>query len=240
MITLTEEGERLLGHARLILEDIALAEADLAKRRDAPEGLVRVGVTTALGLFISRTLLGELYERYPLLQVELLMSDWHGSMIEEGLDAAFRIGHVAEDHLIQRRICDITRVLVAAPSYLAERGPAARAEDLSGHELIGYGYDRDPVTWSVDGLTVRVEGRFKSNSSALAHQAALAGLGIGLLPAFQVHDDLSHGRLSPVLPASTIAPLHLSIVYRPGRRLPPRTRMFIEFSKEKLELLVGA
>ncbi|CAN5401628.1 LysR family transcriptional regulator [soil metagenome] len=237
-LKLTEEGERMLDHARSILQEIALTEADFGERRTTPEGLVRVGVTTALGMFLTKNLLGQFYTLYPRLRIEFLMSDWHGNMVQEGLDAAFRIGDIAEDSLIQRRLCEIPRFLVASPSYIASQYAPEATSDLTSHNLLAYGYDRDPVIWNIDEITVPAEGRFKCNSSAAVHQAALAGLGIGLLPEFQVADDLKSGHLLPVLPDAKILPLRLSIAYPPDRRLPPRTRIFVDFVKSAVEPLI--
>lgn len=233
-IKLTDDGERLLGHARSILDDINLAEAELGKRRTGAEGLLRIGVTTALGLFLSRNLLGSLYVRYPRLRIHLLVSDLPGNMIEEGMDLSFRIGDITEDSLIQRRIGNVPRSLVCSPRYLADRDSPSSARDLASHELVGYQYDRRADSWIVNGEQVPVDGRFTCNSSGAAHQAVLAGLGIALLPTFQVQSDLAAGKLVQLLPNALIEPLRLSIAWPPGHRLSSKARAFIEFASTEI------
>jgi DNA-binding transcriptional LysR family regulator len=235
---LTDDGGRLLLHARAILADIDRAESELGKGRADAEGLLRVGVTTAIGLFLSRNLLGELYDLHPLLRIHLMMSDAPANMIEEGMDISFRVGEISEDSLIQRRIGDVRRSLVASPRYLAEKAIPKAAHELCVHELVGYRYDKLYASWAIDNEQIPVEGRFTCNSSEAAHQAVLAGLGIGLLPTFQIKDDVAAGELVHLLPKSIIEPLRLSIAWPPGNRLSTKMRAFIEFAGTEIAPLI--
>jgi DNA-binding transcriptional LysR family regulator len=235
---LTDDGGRLLHHARAILADIDLAESELGKRRADAEGLLRVGVTTALGLFLSRNLLGKLYDLYPRLRIHLMMSDTPANMVEEGMDLSFRVGEISEDSLIQRHIGDVRRSLVASPRYLADKAIPKAVHQLRFHELVGYSYDRLHPNWVIDSEHIPVEGRFTCNSSEAAHQAVLAGLGIGLLPTFQIQGDVAAGDLIHLLPKAMIEPLRLSIAWPPGHRLSSKVRAFIEFASTEIAPLV--
>src|SRR3546814_3234603 len=79
-------------------------------------------------------------------------------------------------------------------------------EDLSAHQCIAYAYGDVPARWTIDGRERVAAGAFRSDSSEAVHRAALSGLGIALLPAVRVRDDIAAGRLAPVLPDSHIAP----------------------------------
>ncbi|HLY89768.1 MAG TPA: LysR substrate-binding domain-containing protein [Acetobacteraceae bacterium] len=228
-LALTDEGLRLLDHGRAILEDIEQAELDLSQGEAGVSGVVRVGVTTALGLHYAERL-ATLHARHPSLRIEFAVADWRSNMAEEGLDLALRVGEVPPGMEDVALLGPVDRVLVAAPAYLEERGAPDRPEDLHRHECIGYGYGPSPAMWDVGGLRLRVSGCFRANSSEAVYRAVLSGLGIGLLPHIQVRHDLAAGRLRPLLDGVIIDPLILSVIHRFGRTgLPPRIRVVRDF-----------
>lgn len=234
-LTLTDEGERLVERARGILEQVELAEADMKGRRAVPEGVVRIGVTTALGLYYAERL-GPLRRRFPRLRIEFSVADWQGNMTEEGLDLALMIGQFPSDSLAVHPLGSIHRYLVAAPAYLAESGTPSRPEDLRSHECIVYGYGPTRTAWEVGGANHYVSGGFKANSSEAVHRAVLSGLGIGLLPVIQVQNDIDAGRLIRVLENHEVASLSLSVAHVASATMPPRIAAALEFLKSRFPL----
>lgn len=228
-LALTDEGLRLRDHGRAILEDLEQAELDLSQGETGVRGVVRVGVTTALGLHYAEHL-AALHARHPSLRIEFAVADWRSSMAEEGLDLALRVGEVPPGMEGIVPLGPIERILVAAPAYLRERGIPNRSDDLHRHECIAYGYGPSPAIWDVGDLRVPVSGCFRANSSEAVYRAVLSGLGIGLLPHIQVQHDLAAGRLQPLLADVVIDPLMLSVVHRFGEtELPPRIRVVRDF-----------
>ena len=90
-LSLTDDGQVLLAHARHLLESADEMETVLGRQSGAPRGLVRLGTSVAGGLFLA-TRLPVLLARHPGLSVELVMRDQPSDMIEERLDLAFRSG----------------------------------------------------------------------------------------------------------------------------------------------------
>ncbi|WP_150291138.1 LysR family transcriptional regulator [Sphingobium estronivorans] len=226
----TAEAERLLAHARAMLDALDVAEQDFGPVRNEPRGLVRIGLTTALGLhYVAR--LGDLTRRYPALQLDCAMTDWQRDVVEERLDLALRVGPVSDDSLVVHPLGSLPRLLVAAPDYLAGHGLPASAEHLSRHECIAYAYGDVPARWTIDGRERVVSGTFRSDGSEAVHRAAVSGLGIALLPAIRVQGDIETGRLVPVLPDSVIAALDIWAVHPSHKRLPPRARVVLDFLK---------
>jgi DNA-binding transcriptional LysR family regulator len=230
-LILTDEGERLLESACAILEELEAAETALGQRRAQPRGAVRVGVTTALGLYYAERI-GQLQARHPQLRVEFAVADWQRDMLQEGLDLALRVGERAEDALVIRPLGLIHRILVAAPGYLQETGRPLRPEDLSGRQCVVYGYGPSQVSWEIGGGAYPVGGFFRADSSEAVHRAVRSGLGIGLLPRLQVEHDLASGRLEQLLPEVAIEPLRLSAVRPAIRRPPPRVNAVLDFLVE--------
>lgn len=226
----TPEADRLLVHARQILDALEAAEQDFTPVRNQPSGLVRIGLTTALGLhYVER--LGELAARYPALQLDCAMTDWQRDVVEDRLDLALRVGPVGDDSLVVHALGRLPRRLVAHPAYLESHGAPQSAEDLAAHRCIAYAYGDVPARWTIDGRERVVSGIFRSDSSEAVHRAVLNGLGIALLPSVRVERDIAAGRLAPVLPDSVIAPLDIWAVHPSHKRLTSRARVVLDFLK---------
>ncbi|PZU59537.1 MAG: LysR family transcriptional regulator [Sphingobium sp.] len=226
-LTLTREGERLLDHARAVIEEIDHAEAEVSGDPVA-RGIVRMGVTTMLGLHYA-ALLPVLHARHPALKVEFAVSDWQDSLIDTGLDLAIRVGEEGADAAVVL-LGPVDRVVVASPAYLSDRGMPSDVAALSAHECIAYGYGPSQTVWEIGRQQLRIDGCFRANSSEAVHRAVVSGLGIGLLPRLQVRNDLLSGTLVALLPGVAIAPLTVSVIHRfAGVRLPVRVRAVLDF-----------
>ncbi len=231
-LALTPEGERLLEHARRVVAEIRTAEADLAGLM-VVRGVVRVGVTTALGLHYAERL-HHLARRHPELSVEFVVGDWQDSLVESGVDLALRVNDDAPGATGLEPLGLIRLALVASPAYLAERGTPMTAGDLLDHDCITYGYGAMPAIWEIDGGTWRVRGPFRANSSEAVLRAAISGLGLALLPYIQVAAAIAASQVMPLLPEAEIPALRLSIGHRfDAVPLPQRVRAVWDFLVEE-------
>lgn len=225
---LTTDGERLLEHAVAILDQVGLAESDLAGAV-AARGLVRIGVTTALGLHYAERL-GRLSEQHPELLVEWLMADWHDATDHGGLDLWLWVG---EDGAEGTLLGHLPRILAASPGYLRRHGVPVSVSDLAGHQCLAYGYAARPSPWLLEGKEFSLTGFLRANSSEAILRAARGGGGIGLLPRIQVEEDLARGLLTHVLPQVAIPPVAVLIAHGfRGMRMPMRTRVALDFLVE--------
>jgi DNA-binding transcriptional LysR family regulator len=224
--SLTRDGERLLEHAVAILDQIQMAEADLAGEA-AARGLVRVGVTTALGLHYAQRL-EVLRAGHPELTVEFLVADWREAAAGGGLDLWLEVGNSSSGRAAD--LGSLPRILVASPNYLARRGVPENIDDLAAHECLAYGYGARAEPWIVDGRELRVSGFLRANSSEAILRAVRGSLGIGLLPGIQVADDLANGLMRQILPRAAIQPLpiHVATGFR-GMRTPMRAQVVLDF-----------
>ncbi|PNU06720.1 LysR family transcriptional regulator [Novosphingobium guangzhouense] len=229
---LTADGERLLEHAVAILDQVGMAEADLAGTV-AARGLVRVGVTTALGLHYAGRL-SAMAEHHPELMVEWLVADWRDAADHGGLDLWLWVGSRENgndaDGQASSLLGELPRILVAAPDYLDRHGMPRSVDDLTRHQCLTYGYAARPAPWPIDGRKLEVSGFLRANSSEAVLRATRGGLGIGLLPRIQVEEDLARGQVVPVLPDADIPsiPVMLANGFR-GMRMPMRARVVLEF-----------
>jgi DNA-binding transcriptional LysR family regulator len=235
-LSLTDDGQGLLAHARHVVEAADEMEAALGRQASAPTGLVRLGTSIAGGHFLAPRL-PVLLERHPGLKVELVMRDQFTDMIDERLDIAWRSGEITDASLVVRRVGQLGRAVVAAPVYLERHGAPSVPEDLAAHTCLIHDFTHDAELWRFAGpggpVSVRVSGGFLANDSAAVRLACRAGHGIALLPEIQLIDDLRAGRLYRLLNdyPSEIVPVH--IIYPSRRNLAPRTRVVMDFLVEQ-------
>jgi len=231
-LSLTDDGENLHEHARSVLDMIEGMETALGQDKSSPSGHVRVATPVSLGLILMERV-PDLMTRYPSLSVELVMDDDPGDMIERRLDLAIRSGEVVNQSLIKRSLGEIARVAVAAPEYLDRRGVPLQPVDLADHACIVHRVTPNDSEWRLVGgdgvVSVTVQGALSTNNHAAVRSAALGGLGIALLPEYQIVDDVLAGRLQQVLPDYKSEPLPAYLVYPSRRHLAPRTRVVIDF-----------
>jgi DNA-binding transcriptional LysR family regulator len=196
-LSLTDDGEMLLGLARPVLDGIEEIEAALGQQSTLPVGLVRVGATVTSTRFLSQRL-PTLLTDHPGLKVELVVGDRIGDMIDERLDLAMRVGEITDTSLVARRTGTAVRVAVATPSYIERHGEPSSPAELANHTCIVHDVGSDSDVWTFvtpDGPKgFRVSGGFLANDIRAVHLAARTGYGIAYLVLVEVADDLRSGQ----------------------------------------------
>jgi DNA-binding transcriptional LysR family regulator len=234
-LTLTEEGESLLSHARELLAAAEEMETALRRRQASPTGPVRVGVASDTAMPVASRL-AELLRRHPALSVELIVAERFGDMVQERLDLVVQTGEPQAASAVARVIASFRRAVVAAPAYLDEHGMPADPSELAQHRCIVHEAGPDSDRWKFAGpdgpIDVRVAGPLQANSAAVVRHAALAGQGIAYLSEALVADDIRANRLCRLLPETCADREQLFVVYPSRRHMPPRTRVLIDFLVE--------
>ena len=236
-LSLTEDGQDLLGHAHHLLEVAEGMEGALGLHRTSPTGLVRIGVTTAGATLMGPRLFG-LLKQYPGLEIELVVRDQFGDMIEERLDVAMQVGQPNDSSLMARAAGAFGRSLVAAPIYLERRGAPSKPADLTEHACIIHEFGPDSAVWRFEGPDgpeqVRVTSSFRANNAEVVHRAVLAGNGISMVPEALIVDDIRAARLYRLLPKYKSGRQPTFVLYPSRRHLAPRTRVVIDFLIEQI------
>jgi DNA-binding transcriptional LysR family regulator len=189
-----------------------------------------------LGLYLANNL-HRLLDEHPQLSVDLVLRDYYGNLVADGLDAQVREGDRADSSLISRRIGATSNVLVAAPRYLTSRGAPQHPSGLSEHCcIIHQRAGNDDVWWFTDAdsqnrneISVAVAGRISTNNAAAVYRAALAGHGIACLSILLVGSDIAAGRLVRLLSEYPCRRYPIYIDYPSRRHLPLRVRVVIDF-----------
>ncbi len=203
-VRLTEAGQRLVDDTRASFEQIAQSFAQVRDLADAPQGLLRVTAPVAFARQQLVPRLADFLRDYPDVRLELELSDRLSSLATEGFDLAIRHTATPPDTHVAWALCETRSVLVASRAYLRKRGIPATPDDLRSHSCLHYPRTQDTPAWTFAGegdarVTVPVTGVLSANNSEALRDAALAGLGIALLPDFSLPAKL-RGTLVAVLP----------------------------------------
>ena len=211
-VRLTEAGQRLVDQTRAAFEQISQSFAQVRDLAEAPQGLLRVTAPVALARQQIVPLLPDFLRQYPQVRIELNLSDRLSSLATEGFDLAIRhTAHPPDTH-VAVALCATRSVLVASKAYLRRAGTPQQPADLAAHNCLHYPRPQERPAWTFEPsvkvkagtarerVTVQVSGSLAANNSEALRDAALAHLGIALLPDFSAQAALQAGKLVEVLP----------------------------------------
>ena len=215
-VRLTEAGERLVEATRGAFAQIEQGFAGVQDLVGEPHGVLRVSAPVALGRQQIVPRLAGFLRAYPQVRVELELSDRLVAMTQEGFDVALRHTAAPPDTHVAWPLCTTRSWLVASRAYLRRAGAPAAPRDLAAHDCLHYLRPGDTPTWSFEPdaaaarsgkaadigvrVSVGVRGVFAANNSEALRDAAIAGLGIALLPDFSAQAAVHAGKLQLVLP----------------------------------------
>ncbi|AZS22100.1 MULTISPECIES: LysR family transcriptional regulator [unclassified Caulobacter] len=229
-LSLTPEGEALLPHAQAMLEQEAEGRAAVRPAKAGASGLLRITASVPFGRKIVTPMMASFLRDNPDLRAELLLTDGIVDIAAQGIDLALRIGPMRDSTLVARRLADNPRGLYASPGYLERRGTPEIMTDLAAHEcLLLPGMTQWTFERGGKPVQQRVSGRFVADSFEALQQAAIEGLGIVRLSAWNVQDDLASHRLIEITPSDVVIPTQ-SVwgVYPTTRFVPAKVRLFVE------------
>ncbi|WP_318532789.1 LysR family transcriptional regulator [Stenotrophomonas indicatrix] len=232
---LTEAGTAYLAGCRQVLEQVQQAEADVVGLQVQPRGLLRVSAPTTWGSCVLSPVLSELLRAQPLLNIELDLSNRRIDLIEDGFDAAIRVGPLPSQELVARPLPPYAMSLCASPSYLRRRGTPRTPADLEGHDCLSHLAWRGGHGWQLaNGEQVDWEARLTSNDGYALREAAVAGAGLVLQPTALLAGEIAAGRLKPLLRDYLPEPRPMHLIYLPDRRPRPRLQCFVDFVMARL------
>ena len=229
----TTEGEIFYARCRELLDRLADAEAEIGGHGGEANGLLKLSVPVTFGLMHLAPLWPALLVRHPGLTLDVTLSDRVADLVEEGFDAAVRIGQLPASSLIARRLAATRMVACASPDYLQGRGMPLHPDELRRHEVISYSLFASGETWTFSGpdgeVSVKVAPRMRTNSGDTCRAAALQHQGIIFQPSFIVGADLVAGRLQEILPGYRAAELGIHVVYPSRKFVSPKVRVLVDF-----------
>lgn len=240
-VRLTDSGRLYHEHCKAALGQLVDAERLLNGEQAAPAGTVRMSLPTSYGHCRVLPLLGAFRAKYPLIELELQLSNRNVDFTAEGYDLAIRGRTPPDSGLVARKLEDAALVLVATPQYLRRHGTPKTAEALDGHACILFALPSTGqlVPWVLrhDGVDAEhsPHGAIRCHDDILGPVTlARSGAGITQTYRFLVEKDLEAGTLKEVLPGHAGASRPFSLLYPANRHMPQRVRVLIDFLAERL------
>lgn len=244
-IALTDEGREYFERCRRVLAEVEEAENALSARQAKPAGKLALTAPVMFGRLHVGPVLADFLAAHPAVKAELMLFDRVVDLLDEGMDAAIRIGHLRDSSLVAVPLGTTRRVVCASPGYLRRAGTPRRPADLAGHRCLQFLGVAPGSEWEFadsDGkpLRVPVKGLLATNQIDVALDACRKGLGCGAFLDYQVRDALAAGKLRRILPAYEPAPIPVQLVYPHSRLLSSRVRSFVDWAVPRLRERLAA
>jgi DNA-binding transcriptional LysR family regulator len=234
-VSLTAEGSAYLARCERVLNDLETAEREVARSGSVPLGTIRILAPKSFGVVHLSDAMIAFCEAHPQIRVSLSLSDFTfrpSDFVDEGFDVAICIADIRDSAVLSRRVATLKWVLCASPDFLQRRGMPGNVADLARYPCLAHlGSDEHDRVWHFAGPgggTVRVDGPFHSNSALAIRKAALAGLGIALVPECYIAADLNAGTLVRILPQYAVRHPVVAL-YAQSAHVPKKVRLLVEF-----------
>jgi DNA-binding transcriptional LysR family regulator len=240
-LKLSEAGERYVAACRRVLAELEEADIAAGGERAAPRGTLTLTAPMITGEDVVRPVVDAFMNEYPTVSVRLLMFDRQVNLIDEGIDVALRIAHLADSNAIAIRLGEVRRVVAASPAYLSRHPVINEPADLAKHQIVSmthFGQD----SWSFPPLknssvprTVQFTPRLTVNTVRAAVASAAEGNGVTRLFSYHIADQIRDGRLQILLDKDEHPPLPVHLLAPPGRLSVPKVRAFVDFAVPRLK-----
>ena len=240
---LTEEGRRFHAHAARLVRDAEVARASVRPER-AIGGSMVLSASVTLGVLRILPAVPRLIAAHPALDLDLRLEDHAADLVSEGVDVAVRAGLALPDttSLVAQPLATYQRVLCASPSYLRKHGSPRSVSALSSHlAVVG---SRSTATWTFleagAPRAVTLAAKMRVGTMLGLRAAAVAGVGIAVLPDFVVEAALEDRSLRALLPEARLAPVVAHALYRVENRGAPRVDAIVAHLRTTMPLASGA
>ena len=244
-IILTDAGERFLPHAKNIIAELEDAKDELSSLRADPRGLLSITAPAAFGRRYLTPAIASFLKQYPLMEIDLHLSDQVIDLSAQRLDIAIRIGTLPDSDLIATRLAPLNRLACASPEYLQLHGKPLTPLELLEHNCLRKINRHLPYEWIFSGVNqtkaLAVKGSFRSDDIEALLQAAIAGMGVIHLASFIVSDMIANGKLcvlfetelSSLQKPSQKSDSGIHAVRLPGRSHEAKAQLFINHLRQE-------
>ncbi len=242
-LTPTEAGQLYFERVTPLLDELRQAQAAAVDISAQPKGVLRVSAAVAFGLHGIVPMLPRFSSDYPLLTVELQLSDSLVDLYAEHIDLAIRTAPMVDSSLVAQPLMDNPSLICASPQYLQRHGQPYAIAELAQHDCLRFLSASESGQWvfmDAQGVktTQTIQGRLAISNPLALRQCALAGMGLALLSHWLIADDLRNGRLVQVLPQYRVAHSDFEaaawLVYPSRSYVPLKVRLFIDALKSSL------
>lgn len=237
-VSVTEDGALFFQYCLRSIGVLRDGERALQSQQRYPQGIIRLVVPHALSQSALGPLLADFLALYPDVRLLTVVSDEGAALLKSGFDVAIEVGPLASSALVTTRLGSAECGLFCSHDLAERMGVPNSHVELPRFDLLALGDLDRRHRWTLrrDGVEANVDfaARLATNDLGLLRQAAIAGLGIASLPAFQCKEDLAEGRLLEVLPGWQSTPLDFYALFSDPKGIAVRVRTLIDFLVARL------
>lgn len=229
----TDAGQAYYERAGSALAELEAAQEVVAEAVTQVAGPIRLAAPLSFGIEHLAPVLADFAAEHPRVELDISFDDSTVDLVAGGFDLAVRIGNLPDSSLVARRIAPSRRVVVASPAYLDARGRPQHPRDLSAHDMLVYPHDQWRFRVGKGWETGRAKPVLRADNGEMLRAAAVAGLGLCILPSFIASPALQAGTLEVVLKDHPLEEAGLHVVMPPGRATTARVRALVDFLADR-------
>ena len=226
-------GDAYYARAANILAELEAAQEVVADAVTQIAGPIRLAGPLSFGTEHLAPALADFAKMHPRVELDIAFEDRTVDLISGGFDLAVRLGSLEDSALVARKIAPLRRLVLAAPSYLEARGRPEHPRDLNQHDLLIYANAGRAEQWRFrtekGWEQVRIRPRLRTDNGEMLRAAAVAGLGLCILPSFIAAPAIESGEIEPVLRGYPLEEGGVHVVMPPGRATTARVRALVDF-----------
>jgi len=232
-VSVTESGQAYLERVRHVLSELEDIERMVVARNHEPVGKLRIVAPVVFGLHNLAPVLQTYSERYPKVIPEVTLVDHQADLVDEGFDVGIVVARqIRSATVITRRLTTSNMIVCATPRYLEKHGTPTHPEHLLEHACLslatGY-WGEEAVFRGIEGeVRVRPTNLIVANNTEMLRQFALLDMGIAVLPGYLIDEDVTSGRLVPLLGHYRLPQVEINVAYPSRRHLPVKVRTFVD------------
>ena len=236
----TEIGTLYYEKCRVINHHLEEAENVTALMQTQVQGVIRISTSVAFGRRVLAPMLFRFMKLHPKIQIDLSFEDRYVNLVEQGVDLAIRIGHLADSGLGARLLGTNPWVIVASPEYLKNFGSPREPHELEQHAALIYSTVQGDARWHFlprgeRALSVKVQGPLRSNSLSTLLLASIQGMGVAALPHYMAQTAIFEGTLVEVLQSWSMPSQEIHAVYPSPRMLPHKVRGLVDWLQNEMQ-----
>lgn len=236
-LSLTGAGEQLYQQASLLISGLLEAEKKVSDEQVSLSGQIKLAVPLSFGYRHLSSSISAFVQQHPDIDISLDLNDSETDLVGEGFDMTIRIGKLHDSTLIARKLGIIRFVTVASAAYLKSNGEPKHPSELVNHQGLLYSNVSARQQWQFIDQQQPVVSiphtRLSANNGDFLSKAAIKGLGIINCPTFLVYDYIRDGKLRIILKDYQPEDMGLYALFAPGRMIPRRTRLLVEFLQQQ-------
>ena len=237
-LRLSSAGERFLPTCEQAMLMLTNAKQNLKGDTGIIEGELRLGLSSDLGRNVVAPWLDDFMDEHDKVSVKLNLNDSNIDFYRDPIDLALRYGSPDDANVYGFKICDVPRLLVASPSYIARHGAPENLEDLQLHNGLFYQlHDKVYNEWELlhqgKPLKIKMHGNRTANDGEMVRRWAVAGKGVAVKSGLDICDDITNGRLITLLPDYQPKPTQLWLICPSRQSITPAVRLLRDMLKAR-------